>query len=397
MHYRSAHKQHTTTTAIKRLGITSILIAFAYVSIETIWSLFIYSMFPNASTVGFVMGILAVALFLYLAFLFPLFNKFSARSILFFAVSANAIVFALFAFTTNPAVFFILALINGGFTALRIQSIGIILRNNSSLKRIAKDENILYLLANVGWLIGPIIAGFVADKLSIQSVLILASLFMLLSVYTVTFSQKAFGRRKAKEMQHINVFKNLWLFFRSKKRIISYILSSGVEIWWTVPYIFIPIEMVEKQGMSYGNVGLFLFFLVIPLIIVEYIMRKKERTQLRKIMGLGYLIAAICGIVAACSPGIIILLFALVIGSFGMGLLEPSVDGYFFRINKQEESQRFYGSFMTSKMAGSLFSKFVIASVLLFFSLRVAIGVVSVCMIGMAFLSIKEKKKRRHH
>ena len=205
--------------------------------------------------------------------------SFSARKVLFASVTANAIGIALFAFIHNPIIFLFLAVINALFIALRQQAFGILVRENSSLKSINSNENEMYMLLNTGFVIGPLLAGFVADKLSVNAVMVLSSLFLLLSVYSITFYGSSLEKKKKIEIKHVNPLKHIFHFFKCKRRSVSYLLTSGLELWWSIPYVFIPIEMI-RQGLPLYYVGIFLFLLCVPNILVEQYMRKKEREQI---------------------------------------------------------------------------------------------------------------------
>ncbi|MHC1598799.1 MAG: MFS transporter, partial [Candidatus Methanofastidiosia archaeon] len=248
MFLRSRRQPKFSALVMRNLGLIAILMALEYASVESIWPIFLSNFFFTSASVGFVVAILTFLRFCGLAFLFPLFHKYSARSLLFGALAVNAVAFALFAFTENKYFFFAVAIINVFFLGLRTQAFGILIRNNSSLKEINKNESLMYLISNVGWVIGPLIAGFIADSFSVETVLILASIFLLASTYSITFKKQMLERRKGKDFEHISIFKNFRSFFKDKKRTISYILSGGLEIWWAIPYIFIPLEIMQ-QGL----------------------------------------------------------------------------------------------------------------------------------------------------
>ncbi|MCF7798922.1 MFS transporter [Candidatus Woesearchaeota archaeon] len=403
------HQMHAA--AIKRLGSGGVFIALAYAAFETIWALLVYSIFPSKAAVGIVIGGFYLLLLLSLAFLFPLFNKFSARKLLLTALAVNSVVMIFYAVVyyllqINAAtimqaqtLFFTLAAINAIFMAVRIQSMGILLRMNSLKKEIDSNENFMYMFANVGWILGPLMVGIVSkifrvDFLILIIVMIAASACLLIATYITAFSQKVLRQEKQKRMQKVNVFKNLRLFFSNKKRIVSYILSSGLEVWWTIPYIFIPIEMITTYGMNVQHVGIFMFLLCIPLILIEFFMRKKITVPLREIMMFGFGFVGTMGFIAVVTNNVYVILGSFIIASFGMGLLEPATESYFFKITNEEESERFYGSFMTSKHVGGTISKFLLAGVLLFAPLKIGIILISIIMIVFAIIAVEHKKKK---
>lgn len=390
MNFSSQHSKHAK--AINALGLNATFIGLAYAAIETIWSIYIFSFFPNESTVGYVSAIFSLAALASLLFTFPLFERFSPKELLFTAVGANAIILALFAHISNPTLFIILGIVNALIMGVRVQSFGILIRHNSSRKEINHDENHIYLLANIGWILGPLFGGYIADIIDIRSVMILGSVALLFSVYTITYNQNTFKKEKiTHNPDHINILKNITQYFRNKKRFLSYCLSGGLEVWWSLPYIFIPVIMIERYHFSVGDVGIFLFLTVIPVTLVEYIMQKKEPKNLRKIIGKGYLFVTIIALIAGLSGNIYVILGAFIVGSFGVGLIEPTVESYFFSITKENESKKYYGSFMTAKTLGSFLGKMVIASILLYFPIQIAILTIGFFVFILSMWSLKGK------
>ena len=394
MEFRSKRSHTLRAMAMRRLGVNSILLAVAYASIETVWPMFLSDFFPTSSQVGFFTAFLAVCLFVSLLVTYKLFSKYSAKSLLFLGVTANAVIVSLYAITQSKILLIIFSIINAIFIAVRIQSFGLLVRENSSLKTINKSENLMYLLGNVGWVLGPVIAGFFAEEISVRAVLMFAALFLLFSVYSITFSTKSLRKREAKELTHISPIKNLKSFFKKKNGIKSYLLSGGLEVWWAIPFIFLPLEMI-KEGLPISTVGIFLFLLGIPLMIIESIMKNKPHIKLKKLIGFGYLFAFVVGMIAAFSHNIYFSMACFVIASFGLGFVEPSVESFFYSNVNTEEAKRYYGSFFTSKTAGGFFGKISVAIILLYFPLNVGIAFTSFIVLSLGLLALRTKSHKQ--
>jgi len=389
------HNQLTKQArAIRSLGLDATLIGLAYAGVETIWSIYIYSFFPNESQVGFISAIFSLSALLSLLFAYPLFKKFSPQELLFASVGANAIILALFAQINNPTIFVCLGILNALLIGVRVQSFGVLLRHNSSKNNINKDENFIYVLMNIGWISGPLIAGYIANTIALRAVLIVSSIALLLSVYSITYNKSSF--RKEQPNQEINVKRldNIKSFFRDKKRVLAYFLSGSLEVWWSISYIFLPVIMVTKYDFSLSSVGIFLFLLIIPNTLVELSTQKKEIKDLRKRIGIGYLIISAVALIAGLSGSIFVILGAMIVGSFGVGFIEPTVEGYFFSITKEKESKKFYGSFMTAKQVGAFTGKILIASILINFSIHESILTIGIIMFLLSMWSLKKHEPR---
>lgn len=394
MSFRNHRKLNLHARAVKGLGIDAVFISLAYSAVETIWSIYIFSFFPSASSVGLVTALFSIASLASLFFLFPLFKRFSPQKLMFASVAINAVILALFAHITQPWLFIILGVLNAVFMGIRVQSFGVLLRYNSTKKNINKNENHIFFTMNFGWIIGPLVAGFISNAYTVRGVLVTASAFLLLSVYSITYNQKYLKNKIKPVTNKIKVLQNAKMFFKDKERVFSYCLSGGIEVWWVIAYIFTPIVMIERYGFSLIDVGIFLFLIIIPMMLIEYIVQRKEVIKLKRTIGFGYLFAALIGISISFISNIYVFLGGLIIASLGMGLLEPATQSYFFRITKQNESERFYGSFMTAKQAGSFVGKMIMAGVILFFSFHIGIFAIGSVMLVLGIWSLRFKK---HH
>ena len=367
MNHRHAIIKYSKILAIKRLGFLSIIISLAYASFETAWPMLLSNIFHSNSEIGFVTASLTIISLLAYLGLVPLFEKIPTKTLFFISMSLNAIAIILFAFTRTPGYFFIVAIINVILTSVRVQAFGILLRDNSSAKTIGENENTIYMLGNIGWGIGPLIAGIVAFFLSYQFVFIYAAFMILLAVYIYSFT--SFKEHK-QEFEKINIMKNLFKFFKNKERTKAYILNGGLEVWWAYPYVFIPLEMI-RLNFTALHIGLFLFLLTLPMIFSEYLTEKNIiRISAKRKLIYGYSFIGILTVVNLIfSYNIIYSLGIIIIASLAMGILEPTTEGLFFSITKQNEERKYYGPFVTSKTVGAFIGHLSIASIITIFPL----------------------------
>jgi hypothetical protein len=71
------------------------------------------------------------------------------------------------------------------------------------------------------------------------------------------------------EIQLIQIYIKFKGFFSDKKLIVPYIMVTGIEIWWSLVYIYVPLFII-KNGLSEMFVGYFLSVVVIPLVLFEF-------------------------------------------------------------------------------------------------------------------------------
>ena len=155
-------------------------------------------------------------------------------------------------------------------------------------------------------------------------------------------------------------------FFKDKNRVLAYFVGGGVNLWWALIYLFIPLYIIENQLHTIW-IGYFLFAVAIPLVLFEIPFSKlAAKKGFKKIFCLGFAIAGICSLCCFFISNIYLILIVLVAGSFGMAMLEPTTEAYFFDLTKDKDEQRFYGPYNTTIDTNQFIGK-ILASILLIF------------------------------
>lgn len=374
-----------------KLGFVSLFGAIASAMVSTIWAIYIDSFVHSAAIVGFISGALAlISFFSYFVFI-PVLEKHNKSRLFFFSIFLFGLLYLLFAINKNFYVFIVLACVMNLIFVVRLTSFGIIVKDKSPKKKLSKNEGILYTFANLAWVIGPLIAGFLASRAGISSVFLLSAFFCFASFLLFRFSKVNDAHIVKKS--HGNAFKSFIGFFESKDRVLSYLVSAGISFWWSLIYIFIPVYMVE-QGLTDMLVAYFLFAIPIPLIFLEFKSGKLAgKIGFRKMFKFGFLFVAIC--CAACffliDVNIYLILVILVISSIGMAMLEPTSEAYFFDITKDKEEPRYYGPHKTSIDAGQFVAKILSGVILSFLAFKFLFVFFAVVMLIMFFVSFRIK------
>ena len=376
-------------SAVDKLGIISLLSGFAIASVVTIWAIYLESFLHNASYVGFItsfLTIIGIASYVLLTPSIEKSNKINLYAITILIYLASYLSFAIF---PNIYAVIILGLIVSLVGSLRITLFGIIFRDKIRDNSVAKDEGMVYTVTNISWLIAPIIAGFIANKYGMQKVFLFASIIFFI-VYILFGFFKIKDNQKAKKIDKhpIALFKN---FFKSKKRVYSYFLSGGIDFWWALIYIYIPIYIIESK-FNEEVIGYFLGAVVIPLVLTEYYFGKfAGKHGFKKIFIAGYLILGVAAISAFFISNQYMVLLVLVLASFGAGMLEPTTEAYFFDVITKKQRDRYYGTYNTTSDFSGFLGKFIPAVFLLFLPFKSIFILFGIVMFIFAILSTKAK------
>ena len=351
-------------TRIAKLSVIGLIVSLSAAYLGTIWAVYLDSFLNSVIFVGFLSSALTVISFLSYFFFIPLIEKSDKGKIFSYTLLLFIISYILFAINRNFYLFLALAVFITILYTLRITSFGIIVRDNCEDKKVSRNEGIIYTFMNIAWVVGPLVAGFVASSFGINWVFILCALFVFfgLVIFRVSVIKDSKGKKKVDK----NMFKNFIEFFKDKKRALAYTLGGGVNLWWVLIYLFIPL-MILRSGLGELWIGYFLFGIAVPLILFEYVFSKwAGKHGFKRIFKIGYLLISILALVCFFVSNIYLILSLLVLASIGMAMLEPTTEAYFFDILKEKEKYRFYGPYNTAIDTGNFIGK-IFASCLLIF------------------------------
>ena len=378
-------------TRMAKLAFVLLLVSMSSSFVDTIWAVYLESFLHNTSLVGFFSGALSVLSFISFFLLVPFVAK-SRKSVLY---STSLILLALFYFLVGINKNFVLFAIFSFFITilftLRITSFGIILRDKSNSKYLSRNEGLMYTFSNVAWVIGPLLAGFIFVKGSISLVFIFASLFLLLAFLFFKFSEIYDGNLVRHHSP--DIFRNFLIFFKNHDMRIAYLLGMGVTFWWALIYLYMPLYILQSN-LDKTWIGIFLFLVAIPLIIFEYPASKfGGKHGFRLLFKTGYFILFLTPLVIFFINNIFVVFSLLILASFGIAMIEPTTEAYFFDILKnKKDTNKFYGPYNTAIEAGLITGKLIPAAFLIFLPFKYVFLIFSLSMLIFFAVSFKAKK-----
>lgn len=246
----------------------------------------------------------------------------------------------------------------------------------------------MYTFANIAWLIGPLIAGFVSEVLGINFVFFLASFFILTAL--LLFKIFHIKDNKIKKTLDTNFSKNFIDFFKSRERVLAYILGGGVNFWWSLIYLFIPLLIIKSLHVSW--VGYFLFAIAAPLVTTQYYFSKLAgKIGFKKIFKIGFLIPSVFVLFCFFTSNIYLIMLFLVLASFGLAMLESTTEAYFFDVLKGKQDLRFYGPYNTTIDVNHFIARIISSFIFIFLPFKFIFLFYGLAMFGFFLLSFKIK------
>jgi len=379
-------------TGIAKLAVIGFIISLAAAFVTTIWSVYLEGFLGNPSLVGFFSAAMTVVSFISFFVIIPFIERSNKAKLYYWVILLSAIVYVVFAFISQLYLLVIFSLLITILVALRISVWGIIIKDKSGEKQISRNEGLVYTFINIAFLIGPLIAGLIAAKYGNSLIFIIAAI--LFFVGFVVFGVSRIRDANVQKKVDSNLIKNFYDFFKNKDRFVAYFLGGGVNLWWSLIYVFMPLYII-MNNLNEAWIGYFLFAVVIPLILLEYFFSKiTGKRGFKKIFLIGFFIVAIASFICYfVSSNLILTLGVLVFASFGMAMVEPTTEAYFLDLlkNKRDEC-RFYSPYNTAIDVNYFIGELLSATILVFFPFKFLFLLYGFFMACLFFLSFKVKK-----
>ncbi|MBD3253247.1 MFS transporter [Candidatus Pacearchaeota archaeon] len=297
--------------------------------------------------------------------------------------------YLVFSVNENFIIFLVFAAILVFSRTLKLTSFGIIVREKSPEKKLSRNEGVMFTSYNIALVLGPLIAGTVLKIYGISYVFFLCSVSVFIAL--TYFYNSKINVANIKRKTDRDLLRNFKDFFKSKDRLFAYVIGGGVNFWWSLIYLFMPIYIV-RNGLGVEWVGYFLFAAAFPLILFSYKFSQiAGKIGFRKVFQLGFLIPAVFALFCFYSSNIYIIFLFLIFASIGLAMLEPTTEAYFFDILKGKEDLRFYGPYNTTidfnRFLGGILSAFL----LLFMPFKFIFLLFSIVMFLLFLLSFKTR------
>jgi len=373
---------------IDKLGFVGFISNIGFAAVATIWAIYLESFFHSESIVGFAITALTIISLLSYIFIIPLIEKHNKIKLYVISILLYAISYFLFGVLSNFHAVILLSIIMAFVISLRVTSYGIIVSDKSKRRSLAKNEGFIYTFMNLSWLIGPLIAGFVSRQFGLRAVFIMSAIFILIS-FLLLLNFKIRDGRITKNYDK-NILKICVEYFSDKNLTLCYILSGGINFWWALIYVYIPLRIVDS-GYPSEYVGYFLFVAMIPLILFTYPFGKLAgKIGFKKIFFIGYFLLGISSIACFFIGNLIVVLGILIIASAGAAMVESTTESYFFDISKRRKD-KFYGIYNTTIDINHAIATFFGAIILALVSFKFLYLFFGAAMTLIAFLSLKIK------
>jgi MFS family permease len=372
------------------LSLSRLIYIIGLACITSVWSLYMKNLNFSDSIIGFLSSAFIAIAFLGSIASIYLLEKFRELKLLILSLLLLVIFYLSIFLLNNKYIFILLAALVYFFDPIQRNSFDILFKDRSSPKKLSEDEGFLYSLMNIGWFIGPLLCGFILLSYEMRNVFVVGTIFLVISILIILLMTIRQSRKKV--LVDFNYFKNFKNFFEDKRRVFPLIISSNLQIWWTMIFVFMPLYIVS-EGLGNEYVGYFISLIMVPLIILDYKIGKlSEKYGSRKFFIFGFLFLSLLSITAFFVSNVIIVLILFIIAGFAISLIEPLQETFFFKHITLDEEDNFFPVYTSSKYFGSFFGRMFIALLLLVFPIKIMFLVVGLFMFLTFLMCLKIAK-----
>jgi DHA1 family quinolone resistance protein-like MFS transporter len=390
------------TNAKKNVNIIvflNLVISIGSASYWTISSLILKDLTGSKSDVGIYFSCIYAFIIIATFFIAYLFNKLPKSLILPTALLSCGLSLLSMAFTKSIA-FFIITNFAWIFSLILVRnSLILFISDNSNEKNLSANQGKNYLFLNLGYVVGPIISGFIAENFGNNYALFLPSALMIIAM--LLFIIMPITDEEFKTQTHsnkaIDSFRYFIKFFRNKERTKVFINAIGLYFWISAWSIYIPLGVTD---LGYGQyvVGIIITLSILPLIVLEPMIGKWATiVGYKRYIIRGFIIVSCFAFLIGFSKGHPLFTLGLyVLMNIGVAFIEPLHEVYYFDNVEREDKEEMLGTYNLSSQIANIVSP-LICSLLLFVGGDIYFmwGFVGLIMLLFIYnsLSIKEKLK----
>jgi MFS family permease len=217
--------------------------------------------------------------------------------------------------------------------SLMVLAIDVLLEHYSSDSNTGGIRGISLALGNLAFLIGPLVAGYVADARGFSAVYFMTSIgvaLMLLFFWTKFKKFKHFPKQA-----HTNGIKNFVALIRNKALFKVYKVAFSLEFFFSIWSIFMTIYMNTVIGFSWTEIGILFAIMHVPYIIFEPFIGwlADNKWGEKEMMAIGIVIITITTFILAMTTDSSFWLWAVLLffSRTGSSMVQVTNESYFFK------------------------------------------------------------------
>ncbi len=264
MQLRTFEEKAKQLTKVFQASILSFIAILAFGVYDFILPIFTESKSASFAIVGLIVSLVYVASLIAEIPTGLAVDKYGRVKMLAVAMTAMSLMGLVYFFTKDVVLLAMLSLVFGIISVAFWIPSTVLIRDFSPRKMLCQAEGVYMSITQVGWILGPIIAGLIAVTLSERYNFLLISIFMFIAVLfsLVIFRGKTVSKFRELERGHKHKARLslLTTIFKEyigvhKHALPLYILTFSAYVWIAIEWAFVSIAGIARFGFSAEAVG----------------------------------------------------------------------------------------------------------------------------------------------
>ncbi|MEM6997577.1 MAG: MFS transporter [Patescibacteria group bacterium] len=327
-------------------------LGFSVVAIAS--SLYLRNIGLSDSQVGIIAGLASACIILSSPLIPILLEKFRPMNLYITSALLCSIIYTFMGSTTAAIVAIPLFFLSRVNISVWTNSSAIAFKSTTHTKReFTKAQGMASSLINLGWIIGPLIAGLSLATWGPNETFYVGSAIMILGTSTLLLYPINIPMKRRQKLDS-SWIENVRFYLSNKALLKAYLFRTCVSIWWAFIFTFLPLLMVN-EGYSLQQVGLATSVISVPLFLLEFktVDLVKSWGYQRIFLG-SYLLMTATMLLGVLSSSLMIFIIGLVIASLALAFLEPICELYLFDQVTPLEEEKAYAIYSTSDSIGGI-------------------------------------------
>jgi len=299
-----------------------------------------------------------------------------------------AIIYFMLIFVVRITELSVLTTIKSWFELFALITLSLFVRDFSNSKDFGENEGRYFKFQNIGYLIGPLVGGFLASQFGYEIVFILSAAIVL-SGFVYFYNHQVIKESVAiinmKRVSTVKFLENIKNYFRDPNRTKAYFMSFSLMGWFMVKRLYLPLYVVASGYLSTVT-GIVMSLGIIPFILLEEKIGKyADEKGIRIPVSSGFFIIAVALLLVFLCPFPIINFIIIIFASIGAAFVEPIQEYYLLKNTPKDQEEDLYGIYSTSTTMSSFLTPIVGAIVLAVLPFKFVFLVFAILIAGSGF------------
>lgn len=297
--------------------------------------------------------------------------------------------------TSSPYLLFLSFILFTVTTVLIWINMDVFIESCSLDRTTGKTRGIYFTVLNLGWVISPLLAGYLIGNNNYRLAFLVAGLLLMPIIFTLLTKKKQL--KDHCEYEHHNISYVFKKFLRNKDLKGIFFIAFLLHFFFTVMTIYMPIYLNQHLGFSWPTIGIMFTFMLLPFVLLELpagVAADKYFGE-KEILIVGFLI-----LIASCalffftkSTSVIVWALILFLSRCGAALIQIMRETYFFKVVDVQHID--FINFLRTSRPLSFISAMILFTLLLnFFAIQYLFIFVAIILLSGIYFAWRLKDTR---